>query len=100
MQNLLNLFPQSPRMISGDLDKSRHFQTSFAFFLNLKTIRPHVRGRVSGTKCLKFLFISRVRPQNGLNNMNMISPLNLFHYLNYLQFKFDLNKKNPLNAIN
>ena len=69
-------------------------------FLNLKIIRPHIRGRVSWTKCSKLLFISRVRPQNGLNNMNMISPLNLFHYLYHLRFKFDLNQKIPLNAIN
>ena len=39
-------------------------------------------------------------PSKALNNMNIISPLNLFHYLNHLQFKFDFNKKIPLNTIN
>ena len=40
------------------------------------------------------------KASHWLNNMNMISPLNLFHYLYHLQFKFDLNQKIPLNAIN
>ena len=42
------------------------------FFLNLKTIRSHVRGRISWTRCSKFLFISRVRPHTGHSNMNII----------------------------
>ena len=72
VRNLFHFFPQFPCMISWNFDKSRDFQTSFAFFKNLKTIRPHVRGRVSWTRRAKFLFISRVRPHIGLNNMNII----------------------------
>jgi hypothetical protein len=53
----------------------------------------HVRCRASMTRCWKFLFISRVSPKIGLNNMNKIFPLILFYYLNHLQFKFDLIQK-------
>ena len=49
------------------------FSDFVCFFWNLKFIRPNVRGHVFWTKCSKILFISRVRPQNGLNNLNMIS---------------------------
>ena len=35
-------------------------------------------------RCSKFLFISRVKPHTGLNNMNIIFLLILFYYLNYL----------------
>ena len=55
------------------------------FFKNFKTIRPHVCGRVSWTRCSKYLFISWVRPHTGLNNMNIIFLLILLHYLNHLK---------------
>jgi hypothetical protein len=69
-------------------------------FLNLKTIRPHVRGHVSWIRCSKFFFISQVRPKTGLSNMNIIFLLNFFYYLTHLQFKFDLIQKIAWNAIN
>ena len=96
VQNLLIFLPQPPRMISWDLDKSHDFQTSFAFFYNLKAKRPHVRGHVSWTRCSKFLFVPQVRPHTRLNNMDIIFLLILFYYLNHLRFKFDLYKKNSL----
>ena len=42
------------------------------FFKNLKIIRPHVRWRVSLTRCSKFVFIFWIRSHTGLNNMNII----------------------------
>ena len=45
-------------------------------------------------------FISQIRPQTGLNNVNIIFLLILFYYLNHLRFKFDLHQKIPRNAIN
>ena len=51
-------------------------------------------------KSSKFLFISRIMPHTGLNNMNIIFLLILFYYLNHLPFKFDLYQKIPWNAIN
>jgi hypothetical protein len=38
----------------------------------LKPIRPHVHGRVSGTRPSQFLFISLKRLHIGLNIMNII----------------------------
>ena len=63
------------------------------FFKNLKTIRPHIHGWVSWTRCSKFPFISWIRPHTGLNNMNIIFLLILLYYLNHLQFKFELYQK-------
>ena len=69
------------------------------FFLEFKNHSVTRSWSCFLNKMSKFLFISWVRPQNGLNNMNIIFSLILFHYLNHLQFKFDLNQKNSLNAI-
>ena len=53
-------------------------------FYNLKARRPHVHGRVSWTRCSKFLFIPQVRPHTRLSNMNIIFPLILLYYLYHL----------------
>ena len=92
VRNLLNFLPQPPRMISWDLDKLMIFRLRL-HFLEFKTIWPHVRGRVSWTRCSKFLFMSWVRPHSGFNNMNIMFLLILFYYLNHLQFKFELYQK-------
>ena len=48
-------------------------------FLEFKIIQTHVRGHVSCSGCLKFLFIWWVRPQTRLNNMSII--FHLFYYI-------------------
>ena len=47
------------------------FRPRLLFYI-LKTNRPHVHGRVSWTRCVKFLFISWVRPRTRLSDMNII----------------------------
>ena len=72
VENLLNFFTiASTYDIMGSWQIS-WFSDFVCFFYNLKVRWPHVRGRVSWTRCLKFLFISRVRPRTGLYNMNII----------------------------
>jgi len=87
-------------MISSHDDKFHNFQILFVFFKKIKTIQPHVRGHVSWTRCLKFLFISQVSPQTGTNIMNIIFLHIMFYYLNNLRLKFDLIQKIASNVIN
>ena len=91
--NLLNFFYHSLHVWYHEILTNLMIFRLRLLFYNLKARRPHVRGRVSWTRCLKFLFIPRVRPHTGLNNMNIIFLLNLIYYLSHLLFKFELYQK-------
>ena len=62
-------------------------------------IRPHVPGHGSRKRCSLLPPISWIRPQIGLNNMNMIFRWILLRYSNHLQFKLDLIPTNMFNEI-
>ena len=65
----------------------------------LHMIQPHVPGHGSRKRCSLLPPISWIRPQIGLNNMNMIFRWILLRYSNHLQFKLDLIPTNVFNEI-
>jgi hypothetical protein len=96
VRNLLNFF-----ITASTYDIMTSWQISWfsdfvCFFFNFKTIRPHVRGRVSWIRFFKFLFTSQVWPQTRLNNMNIIFLLIFFLVFESLAVQIWLDSKNYL----
>ena len=88
VRNILNSFT-----IATTYDIMRSWQISWfsdfvCFFYNLKSRRPHVRGRVSWTRCSKFLFIPQVRPHTRLSNINII--FHSFYYIICITYSSNL----------
>ena len=74
VRNLLNFFHNLHIWYHEILTNLMMFRLCLLFY-NLKAKRPHIHGHVSWTRCVKFLFISRVRPHTRLSNMNIIFQL-------------------------
>ena len=82
------------------------FTTNFIIFrLRLSFIEFKIYSATnsllcSWIRCSIFSLDSWTKPQNWLNNMNIIFPLIIHKPHNILQFKFELSTKNPINEIN